>query len=207
MRALLLLIILGLGWYIFGGNAGTHSSSAADAPDFTPSAEASQQPIQNNLPGTQKIPFSDGNLRLLAEFEVTARILGRENYSLDKESQYSPLDLALGWGPMANPRVIEKLKITQGGRFYHYRWSNAPPLPGKQIAHNSANMHIIPANANVKKSLDQLERGQMVSLKGYLVHYREDIGKRWWEWKSSLTRTDEGKGACELFYVENVVAH
>jgi hypothetical protein len=44
----------------------------------------------------------------------------------------------------------------------------------------------------------------MVSLSGYLV---EINGANNWRWRSSLSRTDTGQGACEVFYVEAVNVH
>lgn len=176
----------------------------------TPTADVRQvksAPKQKNLSGLSSKPFSIGHVKLLAEYDVTARVLGKKYYNDGKQASIAPLDLALGWQQMAEPAVYNRLNITNSNRWYNYRWSGAPPLVPSAIVKMSANTHIIPANAQVKKALKGVRKGDIVTLKGYLVHYREDVGNRWWEWKSSLTRSDSGDGACELMYVEHVLIY
>lgn len=135
----------------------------------------------------------------LAGFSLQARVLSRENYSLGSESRYSPTDLALGWGPMANPAVSDRLGISQGGRWYRYEWGpEGPPIPLAQIVRSSANMHMIPADGMVADSLAQVRAGDTVRLDGWLVRIDSDDG---WHWRSSTSREDSGEGACELVYV------
>jgi hypothetical protein len=51
----------------------------------------------------------------------------------------------------------------------------------------------------VARRLKDVRPGQVVRLRGYLVAVTADDG---WQWRSSLSRTDTGSGACELFWVE-----
>ena len=44
----------------------------------------------------------------LEKFDFEARVLRSEHYSMDREAQLARIDLALGWGPMANPAVLAK---------------------------------------------------------------------------------------------------
>lgn len=140
--------------------------------------------------------------RLHNTFSLTARVLGEEHYSLDTGAQISPVDLALGWGPMADERVVSRLKIQQSNRFYHYRYRNPPPLPSRQMSLNSANMHFIPANKNVERTLKKVRAGDIVYIKGYLTDVRRKNSS--WNWNSSRTRSDTGDGACELVYLEQI---
>lgn len=185
-------------------------SSGVRAVDLDQAAQKAlvSPPIQQNLSPPRSIPYQRGRLNLLASYTITARVLASETYSLDKGSEIAPIDLALGWGPMASEAVSDKLNITQGNRFYHYRWNNYPPIPPERIVDSSANVHMVPANDNIESALKSLAEGQVVTLKGYLVHYREDHSDgSWWEWRSSMTRSDSGDGACEVLYVEDVVAY
>ena len=50
--------------------------------------------------------FEGYQIRPLAQFAVRARVLGREDYRMDKEADLSPIDLALGWKQMADPAVM-----------------------------------------------------------------------------------------------------
>ena len=146
--------------------------------------------------------FGNGTITPLAGFSVAARVLSREDYRFGREADYSPLDLALGWGPMSMPGLAEKLHVSQGGRFYRYSWGGeGPPMPPGDIALNSANMHMVPGNAQAAEALSQLRAGDPVRVDGWLIAIDADDG---WHWRSSMTRTDTGAGACEIVLVCHV---
>ena len=139
----------------------------------------------------------------LEKFEFQARVLGAEHYSFDREAQLAPVDLALGWGPMARPEVIDKVRISQSSRFYYWHVDQFP-IPRREIEINSANMHMVPASAEVERTLKAIRPGQSVKFSGYLIEARAADG---WRWRSSLTREDTGAGACELVWVERISAN
>ena len=136
----------------------------------------------------------------LEPFTLTARVLGREDYRFDAGSGLSPTDLALGWGPMADPGVLAGIRISQGNRWYHWQ-VDAFPIPRREIETHSANMHMIPANAAVAATLADIREGEQITLVGQLVEVERDDGFRW---ISSLSREDTGAGACELVWVEQL---
>lgn len=157
------------------------------------------QPQGNALP--------DGGFRVerysiypLQDFSLEARVLSREDYRLGREADLSPTDLALGWGPMADPNILAGIQITQGNRWYFWR-ADPMPIPRREIETHSANMHMIPANDSVARTLAQVGKGQRIRLSGKLVRVEGDDG---WRWVSSLTREDTGAGACELVWVESL---
>jgi hypothetical protein len=165
-----------------------------------PGVLAPRAPIQTMLRDAQPI-LKDGYLITpLASFEVEARVLGAERYWFGRESDLSPVDLALGWGAMSSREVLDEIRILQGGRFYHW-YARELPIPAHQITHQSANMHLIPATGEVAGELKSIRRGHLVRLEGYLVQINAQDG---WTWRSSLTRADSGHGACEVVYVEGV---
>ena len=180
-----------------GGQAPlTGQPACPPPPRFTDAAE----PMQSALPGNFK-PFRHGKATItpLAGFSLQARVLSRENYSWGPESNYSPTDLALGWGPMAAPGLAEQLHVSQGGRWYRYSWSGqGPPLPLAQIIGNSANMHMVPADRAVADRLADIDAGDVVRVHGWLVRIEGDGG---WRWTSSMSRQDSGSGSCELVLV------
>jgi hypothetical protein len=74
-------------------------------------------------------------------------------------------------------------------------------LPAETIYAHSANMHILPANAEVENLLEQICSGDIVTLRGYLVAVQAGDA---WHWRSSMSRTDRGDGSCELVWVESL---
>ncbi len=190
-RWLLIALVIFGAWRFF-------SSSEVTAP---PGSIAPKDPIQSKVSSAQSYNVDGYTLVPLANYDIEARVLSKESYNIGREADLSPLDLALGWGAMSDSLVLSKLSISQGGRFYYYQWQNEPPIPAEQIASHSANTHLIPANSDVAKKMNNVRVGQVVHLTGQLVEARASDG---WHWRSSLTRDDTGAGACELFRVESI---
>lgn len=161
-----------------------------------PGEIAPNVPVQD----TSAIPafqLKDFTVKPLAEYRIEARILAKENYSFGTEAEIAPTDLAVGWGPMSDETVLNKIEISQGNRFFYWH-ADQFPIPQREIEIHAANMHIIPANDTIKQRLDNVRAGQVVHIKGQLVEVKKANG---WHWRSSLTREDTGSGACELMYV------
>jgi len=159
----------------------------------------SRAPVQRDLNAGPVFRMNGYTLTALAEFSVGARaILAREDSS-DRESSLAPVDLALAWGPMADPRVLAAISFSQAGRFYHWRYEGTPPIPHHEIERNSANMHMIPSTRELAAKLRAVKPGNLVRVRGYLVQATAPDG---WHWRSSLTREDTGGGACELVFVQ-----
>jgi len=161
-------------------------------------SEPGQVPLSEEIAPVSYGPFS---LKPLALFSVDARVLHRRNYRYDAGARLVPVDLALGWGPMSDETVLNQLHISQSMRFYWYEYKLPPPIPVPEIVSHSANMHIIPATPEVAARCKSLRVGSLVHLVGDLV---EATGPGIGHWRSSLSRTDTGNGACELFYVEEI---
>jgi len=160
------------------------------------------EPPRQLAPGdAQPFQFEGYRLKPRARFELRARVLSRENYRWSEGANLSPVDLALGWGAMSDQAVLDRIEISQGGRWYHTRYEYPAPLPDREIIRQSGNMHIIPADALVRKRLRAIRRGAIVHARGYLVDADHESGFRW---STSLSRDDTGNGACELFYVERL---
>ncbi|AOE48800.1 hypothetical protein [Kangiella sediminilitoris] len=139
-------------------------------------------------------------IKPLADFSITAKVILREDYRYDREAELSPMDLALGWGNMSDEGVLKHIDFSQSGRWYRYQYQSAP-ISQSEIATHSANMHMIPAEPWIESDLEQVKAGQIIEIKGKLVEATNEQG---WTWTSSLTRQDTGGGACELVFVESI---
>ena len=161
---------------------------------------ATEEPAQENLPDGASWSAKDHRFKALARFHIRARVLSTERYRFDRASEISPVDFAMGWGPMSDSAVLGKLNINQSDRWFHWSASTLP-LPMDGITSHAANMHMIPATKTVERELLRVREGQVATLDGYLVHID---GKDGWKWQSSMTREDAGDGACEVIWVEKV---
>ncbi len=170
---------------------------------YSPGPIAPNSPVQEKITSAPVFQKKGYIIRPLARFQIEARVLSRERYRFDRGAALSPIDLALGWGPMSDQAVLDQIDISQGGRFYRWRVDQYP-IPRKDIIEHSANMHMIPAADDVEKDLLAVRKGEIVLVEGYLVKATSDKGA---VWTSSLTRKDSGDGACELVWVERVLSY
>jgi hypothetical protein len=168
-----------------------------------PGVRIDSQPVQTNVPARPLCRFEGYDLTAVATYAIAARVLHTRHYWADG-NELVPYDVALGWGPMSDQSVLDQLEITQANRFFFYQWHRQPPLPPNEIICHAANNHIIAANPAVAAAVRRLRRGQFVQMRGYLVNATRPDG---FHWNTSLTRTDNGNGACELFYVETISDH
>ncbi len=162
---------------------------------------APDQPVQMNLKEQKEWDLDDFHFKALAEYQIKARVLSRNNFSVGKESEISPFDLALGWGAMSDQSTIDKIDISQSNRWYRWK-ADILPLPKREISLNSANVHIIPKDDTIEEKFDKVYKGSLIEMKGYLVEVTTADG---WRWRSSLRRDDTAGGSCELFWVDDLV--
>jgi hypothetical protein len=160
-------------------------------------------PLDPEQTDTADAPFTCGNFTLkpLAHLALDARLLRRKIYRFDHRSSLVPIDLALGWGPMSDQRVLDRINISQSMRFYWFEYKMPPPISKDDIISHSTNMHIIPSSSAIASRCKSLRTGALVHLDGDLV---EATAPGQPAWRSSLTRTDTGNGACELIWLKEI---
>jgi hypothetical protein len=169
-----------------------------------PGIVAPHEPVQIDLDPPQIFEAKGYTLIKRAKFDVTARLLRKEIYRADDGAGIAPIDLGVGWGPLSDTAMLDNLAFSQMGRFFYWQPRNGDfPLSKPELISHLAQMHIIPADASVESRLKKLRPGQIVTASGYLVDVR---GPRGFAWNTSLSRTDSGDGACELFWVESLEA-
>ncbi len=164
-----------------------------------PGMSAPEQPIQGEATVE---PFEHQNYRItpLASYEVTARVLGKREYTSDKSSSLSPVDFALGWGVMSDATILADLSISQSNRWFYVSWQRAY-VDVNQVKSNSANTHILPSSEDIARKINNVKRDDIVHLQGYLV---EVTNKDGFLWRSSLRRDDTGDGSCEILWVTDI---
>lgn len=182
-------LLLGVVWWMF-----------RPAPPANWTGRAAPEPPRQtttSLPGAWR--SGEYTFTPLARFAAEAVVLSRRNYSGGHESTLCPTDFALGWGAMSDAAVLNAIRISQDMRWFFYEWRGELPVAPAEIAPSAANMHLIPANDEVRRTLQTVKRHDLLRFSGYLVEARHPDG---WVWRSSTTRTDSGAGACEVVWVE-----
>lgn len=186
----LIIIIAFIAYHFWPSNALT----------YPPGVLVSEDPIQENITSEQSWEKDEYQIIPLAKFKVKARVLSKENYWLGRETDVSPVDLALGWGPMSDQSVLDQLEIDQSNRWFHWK-AKSLPIPIAEITSHASNMHIVPADEVIEDKLNDISDGSIIEMNGYLVEIKAKDG---WHWRSSLSRTDSQGGACELVWVDSL---
>jgi hypothetical protein len=138
-------------------------------------------------------------------WDESARVMGAEPYRFDRAAALIPFDWALGWGPVAAPPYAGKIHYTQTSRFYMWGTSDGRLDRGTIVTH-TANTHVIPASARLRRAAASAEKGDEVRLEGWLVDV-DGIDDPSFHWKTSVSRADEGPGGCETVYLTRLTVN
>ena len=188
----LTLLTCGVWWFV-----------ASRPVHHAPGVLVPKEPVQKDIGPKPITKVGKWQVTAMAEYHLRGVVLGKKRYYDGQQSELVPTDIAVGWGKMSDQSVIDRLAISMGNRFYFYEWKNEPPISQDEIKVSSANNHVIAADDGVRKVISGLRVGQIVTMNGWLVNAEGPGGR---SWHSSLTRSDTGNGACELFYVESATA-
>jgi hypothetical protein len=96
-----LLLAALFGMYLLSEREEEHAEGTMIAPD---------EPRQN--PATASAWDAGGyRFKPVASYRIRARVLLAERYWMGRESDLSPLDLTLGWGPMSDTALLRQFRI------------------------------------------------------------------------------------------------
>ena len=172
-------------------------------------ARAASEPEQVLVENDPAIEFEAKRhhvrLQPRATYKITGYAAETSRQLLDEWDFVMPMDVALVWGPVADPAVLSHVKFHLSERYVSYWHDAATPASG-QLPSHIANNHLIPADEGVAKDLARIRIGDLVTLRGKLVdvHINDASGKQVFRARTSLTRNDVGSGACEIIWVESV---
>lgn len=114
-------------------------------------------------------------------------------------------DAGLLWGENSARELYKDVKLRVMFDHYDARWDYGV----KFNLHEAANTHLASCDADAFAAAKKIRPGDQVRLKGWLVNATasEKPGEtdpyKQLNWKSSLSRTDKGEGACELLYLRS----
>ncbi len=158
-----------------------------------------ETPKQTSASGIKPWRFRDTQVIPLARYKIRARVIMVSNFGLGAESGLSRFDFVLGWGPMSDTRNLKQISFSHGYRQAMWTAEN-PPLPWNVLNEHACNLHAIPADDGIDRTLGKLGTDDIVIFEGYLVQTESSDGI----WTSSLSRQDTGDGACEVMWIEKV---
>jgi hypothetical protein len=172
-------------------------------------ARAAAEPEQVLLQGEPPITFEakghEVRLTPRAAYRITAYAVDTSRALLDEWDFALPMDLALAWGPVADPAVLRRMKFHLSGRYVSW-WAEDGALSPQVIQGHVANHHLVPANDEVAREMKRVGKGDLVTMRGKLVDVEilDRAGRSTFRSRTSLSRDDVGSGACEQVWVEAI---
>jgi hypothetical protein len=163
----LVLLVLGLWFYETMRPVPQPPGILASDPPHVEPVEGKPQVFERN----------EHILTALARFSVKARVLSVDRYG-DRAAKVAPLDIALGWGPLSDSATLKIVDVAQTERKVLFR-SYDPKLPDEQMGDFLLNLHVIAADADMRKRLGELRSGNVITLEGWLVEAVSGDGWRW----------------------------
>lgn len=217
------LIVLSI-WFIFLF-VFILKNNVSRANNTTSEIDSMIKPIQTNLfnPISYIIDMNgiEVTMTKVAKYEISGRVVESYDYdsmianiieAMSGKKYYNDIatkDVAIAYGPMALEENHKKiLYVMAGSRRISYAvkdnsiYSDVGDI--EKIRTYITNNHLIPADENVKKLIEKIEKDDYVQLSGYLVNATWNQGIYKYRLESSLDRNDVGSGACEILYVEDV---
>ncbi len=109
-------------------------------------------------------------------------------------------DFCVVWGNNVKTAQLNKLDFWNGQFTCNVKTSDSAAWKSFNMSQLSNN-HLITTSDLVRDTLNDVNIGDQIRVRGKLVNYKYPQGG---QRKTSTTRTDKGNGACETIYVEHV---
>ncbi len=187
------------------------ASGCRDWREHVDPSRAAGEPEQVLVANEAPIQFEakDHHVRLQprATYAITGYAAETSRKLLDRWDFVMPMDVALVWGPIAEPSVLSHLQFHLSERYVSYRYDGATPGAAvRALPSHVANNPLIPADERVAADLARIRIGDLVTLRGKLVDVdiHDSAGRQVFRARTSLSRDDVGSGACEILWVESV---
>jgi hypothetical protein len=200
MRILRSCLTLFLAAILFGG------CSEKIAPFST-----NKEPVQEEYTGSevfeQKLTKGRAMIIPVATYRIGAVVMSKKEYNHGWGAEIAPFDLALVWGYLSHEKIKKLLSIKHDStRLAWFRIKgDDPPVTPEYVMSHGSNNHLIPANETIRTALDKhVGVNDKVLIEGYLVNVEAEYDGQPITMKTSLSRTDQDRGACEIIYVTSV---
>lgn len=144
----------------------------------------------------------------LGSFRGRAMVLARRNYDVGEFAALAPTDLALGWGALSDPTIVDQLAFAQmksfSSRFVVPELRSGSALAQRPRPELEAlfadltHVHTIPGDAEIRRTLAGIRPGQVIRFDATLVLAEAPSGGRY---ASSLALGDRN---CEIAWINRL---
>ena len=163
-----------------------------------PGVLAPEKPRRSPAAVTTPFQLLEYTITPLADYDITARVLGKNIYHWSDGADIAPVDLVLGWQAMSDTAILKNFQFHLSGRWYSWH-ANYLPLSQNEVNQDLDNNHLIPATRDIEKKLRHVHIGQLIRIQGLLVSMARKDG---YVWTTSFSEGSTGGPlSCKLIYV------
>lgn len=167
------------------------------------------EPYKDTLKIKVVLPHTEAMIKPQASYKMSARVIAKSRILGDGVSELVPYDVGLVWGDLMKDKNYRKITFHQYQRWVTWQVSakTMNDIGYLDIPRHVSNNHLIPANKNILSGIKKIRKYDKIYLEGYLVNCDISYKKSpLFHYDSSLTRTDTGDHACEVFYVTKLIS-
>lgn len=161
-------------------------------------------PIQKQIK-SEKFKKNGFILNKLYSYKMRARVVSNKKYSWDTLSHIATHDMGVTWQDLSKTHIFNLFDWKHHNRLLYFsgKKKDVDLLGGiKKLNTQLANVHLIPKNFEVEQKLNKIKSYDIIDIDGYLVDvFNYSTNEAYY---TSDSRSDEGAGACEIIYVEDV---
>lgn len=156
--------------------------------------------IENGAPWPYQSKDKQYELTPRATYTAKARVLSvNADYG---DALIGPVDLTLGWGPMSDQAVLDRMQIWQDNTRH---WFCQPrgdwPIAPGEVALHAVNTHIIPSTPQIEQAVLAVGNGDLIEVEGKLVDVHRKDG---FHWNTSVDPSGFGDHSCKIIWVEKI---
>lgn len=168
-------------------------------------AEMEREPIQTPT-GHQPFKFDyRGETYLvepMAEYELWGVVVTHNDITgmtdiVHTEDSVDIKDICVVWGENIKSNDFREVSYSSGDFTCYFSYQRQMRFYHDQLSNN----HLLSDDAQIREMIRSVRVGDQVYMKGMLVNY-SPLSRPQWQRKTSLTRKDTGRRACEVVFVK-----
>ena len=178
---------------------------------YTENKNFFEAPIQKEASGEKEKIIIGGKeitIEKLYSYEVSGRVVQTYEYKdyYYGDETYNTIakkDVGIVWGNLVQDDILKNIKFSMNGaRFlkYTYRRGDWEKKLGSKIKKLCSNNHLISNDETITSLIKQIKKNDYIKISGYLINAYWDNSYL----TTSISRDDEGNGACEVVYVTDI---
>ncbi|MBP7564715.1 MAG: hypothetical protein KA795_01785 [Burkholderiaceae bacterium] len=192
-----------LGWWFDG------ALPARARLDPSTATEPLQTPTAQHAVFTAQRGGVDYTVRPVADYDITGLVVSMHHADAwwdwihaASADHLNVVDLCVVWGANAADGAYERMKFSSG-QFVCYVSTRDSSAWQPQYIRALSNNHLLTDDARIARQLAGVRIGDQIRVRGQLVEYSHNHGFAFTR-GTSVTRDDQGNGACETIFVRDV---